>query len=37
MGEMMEAGAANYSELKNLIVWVKDMAAWEPFIAPAMN
>jgi hypothetical protein len=24
MGEMMEAGAANYSELKNLIVWVKD-------------
>lgn len=24
MGEMLEAGAANYSELKNLIVWVKD-------------
>jgi hypothetical protein len=24
MGEMMEAGAANYSELKNLIVWAKD-------------
>jgi DNA modification methylase len=24
MGETMEAGAANYSELKNLIVWVKD-------------
>jgi DNA modification methylase len=24
MGEMMEAGAANYCELKNLIVWVKD-------------
>jgi hypothetical protein len=24
MGEVLEAGAANYSELKNLIVWVKD-------------
>ena len=24
MGEMLEAGAANYSELKNLLVWVKD-------------
>jgi DNA modification methylase len=24
MGEMLEAGAANYAELKNLIVWVKD-------------
>jgi hypothetical protein len=24
LGEMLEAGAANYSELKNLIVWVKD-------------
>ena len=24
MGEMLEAGSANYSELKNLIVWVKD-------------
>ena len=24
MGEMLEAGAANYSELKNLIVWAKD-------------
>jgi DNA modification methylase len=24
MGEMMEAGAANYCELKNLIVWIKD-------------
>ena len=24
MGEMLEAGAASYSELKNLIVWVKD-------------
>ena len=24
IGEMLEAGAANYSELKNLIVWVKD-------------
>jgi DNA modification methylase len=24
MGEMLEAGAANYVELKNLMVWVKD-------------
>jgi hypothetical protein len=24
MGEMLQAGAANYSELKNLIVWIKD-------------
>ena len=24
MGEMLEAGGANYAELKNLIVWVKD-------------
>ena len=24
MGEMLEAGAFNYPELKNLIVWVKD-------------
>jgi DNA modification methylase len=24
MGEMLKAGAANYTELKNLIVWVKD-------------
>ena len=24
MGEMLEAGAVNYSELKNLIVWAKD-------------
>ena len=24
MGEMLEAGAANYAELKNLIVWAKD-------------
>jgi DNA modification methylase len=24
MGEMLEAGSANYAELKNLIVWVKD-------------
>ena len=24
VGEMLEAGAASYSELKNLIVWVKD-------------
>ncbi len=23
-GEMLEAGAANYGELKNMIVWVKD-------------
>jgi DNA modification methylase len=24
VGEMLEAGAANYAELKNMIVWVKD-------------
>jgi hypothetical protein len=24
MGEMLQAGSANYAELKNLIVWVKD-------------
>ena len=24
MGEMLEAGLANYAELKNLIVWAKD-------------
>jgi DNA modification methylase len=24
MGEMLEAGATNYAELKNMIVWVKD-------------
>jgi hypothetical protein len=24
MGEVLEAGAAHYSELKNLIIWVKD-------------
>ena len=24
LGEMLEAGAANYAELKNMIVWVKD-------------
>jgi hypothetical protein len=24
MGEMLEAGAANYAELKNMIVWIKD-------------
>jgi hypothetical protein len=24
VGEMLEAGAANYAELRNMIVWVKD-------------
>ena len=24
MGEILEAGAAHYAELKNMIVWVKD-------------
>jgi len=24
VGEMLEEGAANYAELKNMIVWVKD-------------
>jgi hypothetical protein len=24
MGEMLEAGSANFAELKNLIVWAKD-------------
>ena len=31
MGEMLEAGAANYSELKNLIVWVKDSGGMGSF------
>ena len=31
VGEMMEAGAANYAELKNLIVWVKDNGAMGSF------
>ena len=31
IGEMMEAGAANYAELKNLIVWVKDNGAMGSF------
>jgi DNA modification methylase len=31
MGEMLEAGATNYAELKNLIVWVKDNAGMGAF------
>ncbi len=31
LGEMLEAGAANYAELKNLIVWVKDNAGMGTF------
>ena len=29
--EMLQAGAANYSELKNLIVWIKDNGAMNTF------
>jgi DNA modification methylase len=31
MGEMLEAGAANYAELKNLVIWVKDNAGMGSF------
>ena len=31
VGEMLEAGAANYGELKNMIVWVKDNGGMRSF------
>ena len=37
MGEIMEAGAAHYTELKNLIVWVKDNGGMGYSIGPAMS
>ena len=37
MGEMLEAGAANYSELKNLSSGPRTMAAWGPSIGPVTN
>jgi hypothetical protein len=37
MGEMLEAGAANYSELKNLVVWAKDNGGMGAFYRSSTN
>ena len=37
VGEMLEAGAANYGELKNMIAGSKTTAVWVPSTAPAMS
>jgi hypothetical protein len=37
IGEMMAAGNAVYSELKNLVVWAKSTPVWEAFTVASTN